>query len=76
MIANCGTIMSLSWYGCVLWSVIMGATSTICTNVNAQGLLAIGYKDDDIALEMQESKGEEGSEGLQEYPVSEKTCSL
>ena len=76
MIANCGTITSLSWYGCVLWSVIMVATSTICTHINAQGLLAIGYKDGDRVVEMQESKGEEGSEGLQEYPVSEKTCSL
>ena len=74
MIANCGTITSLSWYGHALWSVIMVATSTICTHINVQGLL--GYKDDDRAVEMQESKGEEGSEGLQEYPVSEKTCSL
>ena len=54
----------------------MGATSTICTNVNAQSLLVIGYKDDDRAVEMQESKGEEGSERLQEYPVSKKTYNL
>ena len=54
----------------------MGATSTICTNINAQSLLAIGYKVDDRAVEMQESKREEGSEGLQQYPVSEKIYNL
>ena len=43
-------------------------------HVNVQGLL--GYKGNDRAVEMQESKGEEGSEGLQEYLVSEKTYSL
>ena len=55
MIANCGTLMSLGRYGCVLWLVVMIATSTICTHVNILGLL--GYKDDDRAVEMQESKG-------------------